>query len=57
MRRNSGGSEDQAEIADERAIAAPAPALTVTHSNMKTIQKPATSTTLPGGNIQARRLI
>ena len=34
---------------DERAIAVPAPGLTVTHLNMKTMSKPTTSTTLPGG--------
>src|SRR6202030_191610 len=39
-------------IADERAIAAAAPGLTVTHSNMKTLRKRTTSATLPGGTFK-----
>ena len=46
------GSPDYASIANERAVAAPAPELTVTHSNMKTMSKPTTSTTLPGGTFK-----
>jgi pyridoxine 4-dehydrogenase len=44
--------QDQARIADECDIAAPAPGFTVTLSNMKTMSKPATSTTLPGGTFK-----
>src|SRR5205823_591069 len=43
---------DYARSAEERVVAAPVPAFTVTNSNMKTISKPTTFTKLPGGTFK-----
>jgi pyridoxine 4-dehydrogenase len=48
----AGGIVGLGRIADERAVAATASALTVTHANMKTKRRRTTSTTLPGGTFK-----